>query len=193
MRRTVLWVSMVFAMVLSGSAVAADPASAASVQTGRMSTVHLLATGRGSPSAPDAMRFMFMVMRAPGTTGALTLKETRDFLIGGQSYQEKTQAELGRQIEPATAVDSADGFFSRQPGARGLAPDNISGAQIITIMIPGAPLAPGARGEVKLEVGFNKEVEPFTFSFNVPGTNAAGNRESVMPSQAVALANGMRR
>ncbi len=189
MKTTMLCVSLVVAFACP--TFAADTAPAEKVQTGRMSTVHLLATGRGSQSAPDAMRFLFMVTRTPGTSGAISIKETRDFLIGGESYQEKSQAQLGRRIEPSTSVDSAEGFFAKQPGARRLAPETITGAQIVSITIAGAPLTTGAAGEVKLNVGFNKEVEPFTFAFNVPGANVTASRTGPTPAQGVSLAGTM--
>jgi hypothetical protein len=129
------------------------------------------------------MRFLFMVVRTPGTSGGLSIKETRDFLIDGKSYQERAQSELGRRIEPSTSMDSAEGFFAKQPGARGLAPESIAGAMIDSITIGGAPLTPGAAGEVTLNVGFNKELEPFTFAFRVPGPSPAAGRPDPAPAQ----------
>ncbi len=153
-----------FALTLS----AAD-SSNSKTQTGRLSTASLLATQRISgKGAPDGIRFLFLVVRKPEVTGQFTLKETRDFLIAGESYQEKTQAELGKKIEPSTVFDSAEGFFAKQPGARHLAPADIKGAYVLTIAIGGAKIANDARGEITLQVGFEKEVEPFTFRFAPP-------------------------
>lgn len=160
--------ALCLAFLLASIAGAAEPTRSAKIQTGRMSTIHLLATGRVTQGAPDGVRFLFMVTPNPGISGAPTIKETRDFLIAGNSYQERTQAEIGRRIEPETVLDSASGFFKQQPGARRLAPEKIDGAHILAISIRGAKLEAGERGEIGVSFGFNKEVEPFTFAFVVP-------------------------
>lgn len=148
---------------------AADPQSGRNVQNGRLSTARLLATARVSGSAvPDGMRFLFLVTPTPEGKGQLTLKETRDFLLDGSSYQEKTQSELGKRFEPGTDLNTAEGFFSQQPGMRKLAPDDIKGAHIVALTIGGAKLSAGAKAEVTLYVGFDKQVEPFTFRVPVP-------------------------
>src|SRR5688572_4864639 len=108
-------VGMIFAF--AQTLLAADSASSRT-QSGRLSIVSLLATQRISgKGAPDGIRFLFLVARKPEVTGQFTLKETRDFLLAGKSYQEKTQADLGTKIEPGTVFDSAEGFFTKQPGA----------------------------------------------------------------------------
>jgi hypothetical protein len=149
----------------------------APVQTGALSTVHLLATGRpsGGP-APDGMQFLFLVKRGTGAEGSITLKETRDFTVGGNSYQDMTQAELGQKFEPRTSVDKADTFFSRQPGLRGLAPADIGDSYILTIAISGAKLPPGSNVEVTVHVGFGKSVEPFRFTASAPPSPASPPR-----------------
>lgn len=148
--------------------VAAEPPGG-KLQTGRMATAQLLATARvASSEVPDGMRFLFFIRRQPDITGNFTLKETRDFLVGGESYQEKTLAELGKRIEPQTVFDTAENFFSRQPGARHLAPEDIKAAYILTITIGGARLSPGTRADITINVGFEKQVEPFTFRAPVP-------------------------
>jgi hypothetical protein len=145
-------------------AVAAD--STRGPKIGEMSSVQLLATAR--INQPGGMRFLFLVKPTPGTTGQFTLKETRDFDLDGQSYQARTQAELGRQFEPVTNFDSADGFFTKQPNMRRLAPNDIAGGYILSLSFSGAPLPPDARGEISLQVGFNEKTEPFTFPIAVP-------------------------
>jgi hypothetical protein len=165
-----VFVALLFAFALTLSA--ADSANS-KTQTGRLSTATLLATQRISgKGAPDGIRFLFLVTRKPDVTGQFTLKETRDFLIAGESYQEKTQAELGKKIEPGTVFDSAKGFFAKQPGARHLAPPDIEGAYVLTIAIGGAKIAADAKGEIALHVGFDKEIEPFTFRFAAPPNRA---------------------
>jgi hypothetical protein len=164
-------------------AFAAEPRPNPKLQTGRISTVQLLATGRVSAqSAPDGMRFLFLVRPAQGMSGNMALKETRDFLIAGKSYQEKSQTELGRRVEPSTAVDTAEGFFAKQPAARKMAPPDISNAHVLTIVSPGAPLMPGTDGEVTVTVGFNEQVETFTFPFTV--ASAAPMARGVPPTPA---------
>ena len=148
---------------------AAEPQSGRNVQNGRLSTARLLATARASGgAAPDGMRFLFLVTRTPDAKGQLTLKETRDFLVDGSSYQEKTQSELGKRFEPGTVLDTAESFFSRQPGMRKLAPDDIKGAHVVALTVGGTKLSAGAKAEVTLHVGFDKQVEPFTFRIPVP-------------------------
>ena len=143
-----------------------------SAQVGRMSTVRLLATGRVTDKEiPDGLRFMFLVTRVAGSTGRPTLKETRDFLLGGSSYQEKTQGELRKKFEPSTEFDTAEGYFAKHPrlqAAADLTPAEIAGAYILTVAIGGATLPADARAEVTVQVGFGKEVEAFTFEVTVP-------------------------
>jgi hypothetical protein len=170
-------------LACSPIAFAAEPRPNPKLQTGRISTVQLLATGRVSAqTAPDGMRFLFLVRPAQGMSGNLALKETRDFLIAGKSYQEKSQGELGHRVEPSTTVDSPETFFAKQPAARKMAPADISNAHILTIAIPGAPLTPGTDGEVTVTVGFNEQVEPFTFPFTV--APAAPMARGVPPTPA---------
>jgi hypothetical protein len=164
--RALLALLAALSLVAPGQAAQPD----APVQTGTLATVHLLATGRtsGGP-APDGMQFLFLVKRGAGVEGPIALKETGDFIVAGSSYQDKTQAELGRRFEPRTSIDSADTFFSRQPGLRGLAPADISGGYILTIAIPGAQLPARSNVEVTVHVGFGKAAtEPFRFNAMAP-------------------------
>jgi hypothetical protein len=159
-------------------ATAADPATPGKkVQEGRLATASILATARASGKGaqpPDGMRFLILVTRKPDVTGNFTIKETRDFLVAGESYQEKTQAELGKRFEPETIFDTAEGFFAKQPGIRNMAPDDIKGAYVLAITIGGAKLSPGDKLEITINVGFDKEVEAFTFRAAAPP--GPGNR-----------------
>lgn len=148
--------------------------SDSNVQTSALATVRLLATGRISGlGAPDGMQFLFLVTPGTGVAGQFTLKETRDFTVAGTSYQEKTQAELGKRFEPRTSINKADAFFAQQPGMRGLAPDDISSAHILIVAIGGTKLPDGAKVEVTAEVGYGKVVEPFRFAVTAPPAPAA--------------------
>jgi hypothetical protein len=138
------------------------------IQTGALASVQLLATGRTGGRSPDGMQFLFLIRRGVDVVGAFSLKETRDFNVAGTSYQERTQAELGQRFAPATVFDTAEGFFTKQPGMRGLAPEDITGAYILTVAIGGAKLEAGANVEIKLDVGFGKAIEPFSFNVAVP-------------------------
>jgi hypothetical protein len=139
-------------------------------QSGTLATVRLLATGRPvGGSAPDGMQFLFLVTRAPGVEGPFSLKETRDFTVAGSSYQEKTQAELGQQFQPRTIYEgNAESFFTKQPGLRGMAPDDIAGASILTLVISGTRVPAGAPVEVTMQLGFGKAIEPFKFNVTAP-------------------------
>jgi hypothetical protein len=147
---------------------AAEPYS--STQSGSLATVRLLGTARSAGgAAPDGMQFLFLVTRAPGVEGPFSLKETRDFTVAGSSYQEKTQAELGQQAQPRTIYEgNAEAFFIRQPGLRGMAPDDIAGGSILTLVISGTRIPAGALIEVTMQVGFGKAIEPFKFSVPAP-------------------------
>lgn len=171
--------------VFSLSAFAADAPRSGSVQTGKMSTVKLLATARVTQPAPDGLRFLFLVTPAVGVNAEKpTIKETRDFTVAGQSYQQKSLVALGRKYEPSTAFDSAEGFFAKQPGARSLAPENIQGAKILTITMGGAALTTGATGEIVVHLGFGLEAEDFTFSFRVPPDVQIGGARGAAPTPA---------
>jgi len=153
----------------SNFASAAEPHSGRNVQNGRLSSARLLATARVPGGAvPDGMRFLFLVTRTSDAKGQLTLKDTRVVLIDRSSYQEKTQSELRKRFEPGTILDTAESFFAKQPGMRTLAPDDIKGAHIVALTVGGTKLSAGAKAEVTLHVGFDKEVEPFTFRVAVP-------------------------
>ncbi len=148
---------------------AAKSSPESKTQRGTRATASLLAVGRISgKEAPAGMRFLVLVKPAAGVTGQFALKETRDFLIDGESYQEKSQAELGKKLEPSTMFDTAENFFAKQPNMRRLGPEDITGAYILTVAIGGGTLEPGAKVALTLHVGFEKEVEPFTFRATVP-------------------------
>jgi len=154
-------------------AVAAQPDS--NKRSSALATVQLLATGRiTGGGAPDGMQFMFLVAPGPGVVGPFSLKETRDFTVEGISYQEKTQAELGKRFEPRSNINKADAFFAQQPALRGLAPEDINGAHILVVAIGGARFPDGSRVEVTAEVGYGKTVEPFKFNVNAPPAPTAG-------------------
>jgi hypothetical protein len=166
MKHTVLFFLM-FVVSIVAPAVRGEPGS--KIQEGQRAVATLLATARVMDKAvPDGVRFLVLVAPKVDTTGQFTLKETRDFKVVGESYQEKTKAELGKQFEPQTTFDSAEGFFKKQPGMRALAPDNIQGAYILTIAIGGAKLATDTKGEITVNVGFDQQLESFTFQFAVP-------------------------
>lgn len=155
----------------------ADAPSTATVQTGRLSTVHLLKTGRApGKAAPDGMAFLFLVTRTPEARGQFTLKETKDFLVAGESYQEKTQAALGQKFEPGTMIDSAEKFFTKNTGLRRLVPADLDlkNAMILSVVIGGAKLPVDVEhADVTVHVGYEKEVEPFSFRVQVPAARQA--------------------
>jgi hypothetical protein len=150
----------------------ASESKPASAQTGRTVTARLLATGRVTgKEAPDGLRFMFLLTRAANVTGSPALKETRDFRLSGASYQEKTQAELGKKFEPVTVFEPAEKFFANQPrlqAAADLTAADVAGAYILTIEIAGVVLPADGKAEVAVQAGFGTEVEPFTFEVKVP-------------------------
>jgi len=156
-------------IVSSVLAAAAEPT--ASLKTGKLSTVQLLPVSRLEPksetAAPDGLTFHFVVTRKPDA-GPLALKETRDLLLGGESYQAKTKAELGRQFEPGTEVNTASTFFVRHRPLARFAPEDANTALVISVSIGGARLFAGTSVEVTLNVGAAKQVEPFTFNTVVP-------------------------
>src|ERR1700741_4542393 len=96
---------------------AAETKADARTQSDKFSTVRLLKVGRlAAKEAPGGMGFLFLVTPADGGAGTgFTVKETRDFQVAGASYQEKTQAELGKRFEPGTQITSAEKFFTENP------------------------------------------------------------------------------
>jgi hypothetical protein len=159
-------ISLVFAA--AAFVVAANPTP--EVQQGKFSEVRLISVSRLQPkkadAAPDGLTFHFVVARQPDA-GPLALKETRDFLVGGQSYQAKTKAELGQQFEPGTEVNDAGKFFAKNPK---LAPPDAKAGKVlvISVSIGGAKLTAGAAVEATLHVGAGKQIEAFTFGSAVP-------------------------
>jgi hypothetical protein len=173
MKLPALGLALLLASVLPVSLTLAAEGARSSMQTGKMSTVRLLATARLTKPSPDGVRFLFLVTPTSGTPGNFALKETRDFLLDGKSYREMTKAETGKEWEPETEFYGAEGFFAKQPGMRRLAPEgDLTGANILVMAIGGAALPARAAGEITLRVGFEKEVEPFTFAFQVPPGSA---------------------
>jgi hypothetical protein len=157
------------ALIIGTMGVSFGAAPTDKVQKGRLSTVTLLATQRvASEEAPDGMRFLFLIRRASEVAGSFTLKETRDFDSDGESYQEKTQAALGKKFAPSAIIDRAESFFTKQPNLRHLAPDDIADTHVLLLTIVGAPLNTGANVDVTLHVGYGKEVEAFTFATLTP-------------------------
>lgn len=158
-------------LVSTISVLAADPT--ASVKQGKLSEVRLISVSRldakamaAAKGAPDGLTFHFVVMRKPDA-GPLALKETRDFLVVGESYQAKTKAELGKQFEPSTEVNDAGKFFAQHPAFAASAPKE-GKALVISVTIGGAKLSFGTNVEVTLHVGAGKQVESFTLGAVVP-------------------------
>ena len=146
---------------------------------GAYSTVTLLDVSRPTypfhlktaAGADDSLVFFFLISRGPHANGLFTLRETRDFLIDGQSYSSATRGLLGREFEPNTIIEDVSDF------ARKIRPDlaqAVSSARpeadrtVLYTLISGAALRPRSRGQITLEVGWGAQVEPFTFAFDVP-------------------------
>lgn len=111
----------------------------------------------------------FAVLVAPtGEAGGRTMKEPRDFLVGGESYHARTENALGKKFEPRTEIHDADTFLEKTPV---LKPDNFEvpkGSFVMTISILGAALEPGAEVRLPLTVGFLKKPTQVTLITKVP-------------------------
>ena len=73
-------------------------------------------------------------------------------------------------------IDSAEKFFAKNAGLRRLAPEDLDlkNATILSIVIGGAKLpADVAHADVMIHVGYEKEVEPFSFRVPIPAPRAA--------------------
>jgi hypothetical protein len=168
------WI-LLLGFVVSGLAATAAE-SASPTKSGRLTTVRLLPVNRLEPksdasskdAAPDGLVFHFVVLRKPEAVGPTALKETRDFTLGGESYQKKTSAELGKSFEPSTVIENAEKFFEQYPQFNDFAPKDRKAAAVISVSIGGAKLEAGAKVEVTLTVGAGKQVEPFTYAVVVP-------------------------
>jgi hypothetical protein len=165
LRCSVLCATLVFAAVCA----AAEPMPA---QTGSMATVRLLGSKRLTPEeangAPDGLQLVFFVQRNEGSTGPLTLRETKDAMIQGRSYREQTRAELGRGFEPSTIVNNAADYFETNP-AYWLGGDVVlAGAYVVATSLFGAALEVGESVEFVMKVGFGGKAESFSFALKVP-------------------------
>ncbi|MEO7414746.1 MAG: hypothetical protein ABIZ81_15465 [Opitutaceae bacterium] len=151
----------------------------APVVQGKLSAVRLMPVSRlqldasATSPTPDGVTFHFIMIRQPGI-GPLALKETRDVMVGGESYQAATKAKLGKQFEPETVVADAEKFFEQYPHLARFAPKERKGALAISVTIGGAELSAGKPFEVILHVGAGQQVEPFKFTGVVPGKIKAG-------------------
>jgi hypothetical protein len=132
--------------------------------------VRLLKTGRlPAKETPAGMAFLFLVTPATEANSGFAIKETKDFQIAGASYQEKTQAELGKRVEPRTEVFGAEKFFTENPRLKPAAVDTPKGSLVISLMIRGGTLPPDAKAaDVTVHFGYEKQVEAFTFTVPVP-------------------------
>jgi hypothetical protein len=138
-------------------------------QTGRLTSTQLIKTERIQRSgAPDGLAFYFLVTPTGEAFGQFSIRETRDLLLGGQSYRQKTQAELGRRFEPETRIDDPAKFISAHPEFRTAMPRTEKGALVVSIAIPGAKLPDGAAVTVALEIGYDQQLEKFSFRVPVP-------------------------
>lgn len=139
------------------------------LQAGRLASVRLVKTERLPPgSAPDGLAFHFLVSPTPEAFGLFSIRETRDILVGGQSYQEKNQAVLGRRFEPQTRIDDAAKFFSGHAAFRPLMPKLEKGALVLSISLGGAKLPDDGAVGITVEIGFDRQLEQFAFRTTVP-------------------------
>lgn len=111
----------------------------------------------------------FAVLVAPtGEASERALKEPKDFLVGGESYQARTESALGKKFAPRTEILDAEPFFAKNPG---LAPDDNStpkGSFVMTISVVGAALETGVEVRLPLLVGFLKKPAQVTLITKVP-------------------------
>jgi hypothetical protein len=156
-------------------------------RAGTMSTVTLLSVGRecetgelkGAEWARGCLNFHFAIVRRPEIAGLFTLSELKDFLIDGQKYSALTQRELATRPAANTIVDDPQDYktkirpdlASRVPAG---GPDN---AVVMYTLISGAALQTGARGQVTIDVGWDKQTELLTLDFIVPPANPKRSRE----------------
>jgi len=149
----------------------AEPARAATpsavAQTGKLAQVRSLMTARlpADQQSTEGMGFLFLVTPTTAANSGFAIKETRDFQLEGASYQDRTQSEMGRRFEPNTQVMGAEKFFVDNPA---LKPAEVAevpkGAVVISITMRGARIPPVATAAITLSVGYDKQVEEFTFS-----------------------------
>jgi hypothetical protein len=160
-------------LVFGALACAAETPPSVPTQNGRLSKVRLLGAVRTSVrDSPDGIAFHFLVARTLAATGRFTLRETRDFLLAGSSYQQKTKNELGEVFEPRTTIDDAAAFLALHPDLRASAPESVKNAVVLSVAIGGAKLPNDGTVEVTLHVGYDKTIESFKFKVAIPPAKA---------------------
>ena len=92
-----------------------------------------------------------VVENRPGAGGTIGIRET-------------TRAEFARDFEPRTAIHDAAKFSREHPA---LWPEGASadGAFVITAELFGSAIPAGSEVRSRLQVGFDKEIEPGEFTF----------------------------
>ncbi|MES2692349.1 MAG: alpha/beta hydrolase [Verrucomicrobiota bacterium] len=140
--------------------------------SGKIATAKLLGVRRITPKKDvngpvDGLTFAVLVMPT-GSAAEPALKETRDFRIGGESYQEKTRAALGKTFEPRTEVNDARQFFTKVPALANPTQFVPEGSVVLVVSILGAELPAGADVEVDIQAGYTKKAETFSLRTKVP-------------------------
>jgi hypothetical protein len=144
---------------------------------GELSTTRLLKVERlvshVADELPDGLVFHFLVSRKAPAEHKFAIKETRDFIVSGQSYRNATEAKLGRSSDAQTGVHDAIKYAAEHPEFA----TPVSGAPkrslIITVAIRGCNLMEGRDVELILHTGFGRttgapEGEDLNFKTQVP-------------------------
>ena len=171
--------AFVLAALLGGAATACGktPAPAASNELTTATLIHVRRLDPPAGGAPDGLQFDFLVVRKHDRgQGALVAQKPIDCKVGGQSYQQATEAAVGRRFETALTV-STSGLFLQENQKIPL-PDMGGPGQAwaVTLVIPGTKLNDGAAVEVQLRVGFLKDIETFKFETRVPPRKSSAKK-----------------
>jgi hypothetical protein len=120
--------------------------------------------------AEDGLTFSFAIVRRQGAQGDFSLRELRDFVIGGRRYSSLTYEKLGRRFEPETEIYTASEFKKdARPDLASKVPAVSDRDQVIMrTVVPGSRLPQASDGEVTIEVGWGTNTETFTFRFRTP-------------------------
>ena len=143
---------------------------------GKMSEVNLVYVGKKNYIISenkkniyqDGLIFYFVIYKNNKIFGDPTLKELRDFKINKVSYRSETKKLLNIEIEPNTTAFSIENLIKSNPEEINyIIYDKEKDPFILQTTICGYKLPEKGKCEVTLYFGFNKEIEPFTFTFNL--------------------------
>jgi hypothetical protein len=167
--------SFVHALVFF-AAVAASPAASDQlpvVSNGKMSSVVLLHAGRVSPDglkaccpgAADALTLVFLT-RSTDAPIDFAMSPVVRTLIDRRPYP--SDAEGAQGPKPRIEVRDVDDVFREFPDLVDRVPAGFKPHLAIVVTLPGGTLPGSGQVDFSMELGYHRQVEPFSFAFALP-------------------------